>query len=332
MNRQMKVAIIGTGGWGTANALLLARLGHSVSLWGRNPDQVAQMRAQRANPQYLPGVALPGSVRLTADRAEAVADADIVAFAPPSRFFGDVCRSFAGLIGADTLAVSLTNGFCEKSHRRMSELAEAILGTRRVAVLSGPSHAEEVARGIPTAIVAAATSPETARTVQRVWNAPTFRVYTSDDPVGVEIGGAVKNIIAIAVGCSDGLGYGDNTRAALITRGLAEIARFAGACGAKPQTTAGLSGMGDLIVTCTSRHSRNRAVGERLGRGEAIADILASMKMVAEGVWNAHVVRAMAKRLGVSMPITDAVYRVCHKGLPVTDAITALMNRPLKDE
>lgn len=328
----MKIAVIGTGGWGTANAVLLSGLGHSVSLWGRNPDQVAQMRELRENQQYLPGVAIPESVRLTADRAEAVEGVDIVAFAPPSRFFADICTSFAGLIGADTLAVSLTKGFCEKSHRRMSELLGSILGTRRVVVLSGPSHAEEVARGIPTAIVAASTSLETAKTVQRAWNAPTFRVYTSDDPIGVEIGGAVKNIIAIAVGCSDGLGYGDNTRAALITRGLAEIARFAGACGAKPQTSAGLSGIGDLIVTCTSRHSRNRAVGERLGRGETIADILASMKMVAEGVWNAHVVRAMARDLGVSMPITDAVYSVCHEGLPVSDAITALMNRPLKDE
>ena len=328
----MKIAVIGTGGWGTANAVLLSGLGHSVSLWGRNPDQVAQMRELRENQQYLPGVAIPESVRLTSDSAEAVEGADIVAFASPSRFFADICTSFAGMIGQDTLTVSLTKGFCEKSHRRMSELLDSILGTRRVAVLSGPSHAEEVARGIPTAIVAASTSLETAKTVQRAWNAPAFRVYTSDDPAGVEIGGAVKNIIAIAVGCSDGLGYGDNTRAALITRGLAEIARFARAYGAKPQTTAGLSGMGDLIVTCTSKHSRNRAVGERLGRGEAIADILASMKMVAEGVWNAHVVRDMARDRGVSMPITDAVYSVCHEGLPVADAITALMNRPLKDE
>jgi glycerol-3-phosphate dehydrogenase (NAD(P)+) len=214
----------------------------------------------------------------------------------------------------------------------MSELIADALGTERVAVLSGPSHAEEVVRGIPTAIVAAARSPDDAKAVQRAWNSGAFRVYTSDDPVGVEVGGAVKNVIAIAVGCSDGLGYGDNTRAALITRGLAEISRFAHACGAKPHTASGLSGMGDLIVTCTSRHSRNRAVGERLGRGESIDGILSSMKMVAEGVWNSHVVKDMAGSLGVAMPITEAVYGVCHEGLSVHDAIASLMNRPLKDE
>lgn len=328
----MKIAVIGTGGWGTANAILLARNGHSVSLWGRSPDQVALMRESRTNPQYLPNAQIPGSVHITDDRAEAVASADIVAFAAPSRFFGDVCRSFAGLLPTNAIAVSLTKGFCEKTHRRMSELMAEAIGTDRVAVLSGPSHAEEVSKGIPTAIVAASGNAEVAKTVQAAWNGSMFRVYTSDDTVGVEIGGAVKNVIAVAVGCSDGLGFGDNTRAALITRGLAEIMRFAVVCGAKPLTVSGLSGMGDLIVTCTSRHSRNRSVGERLGKGEGINDILASMKMVAEGVWNAHVIREMSHSLGVSMPITDAVYGVCHAGMPVTNAISSLMNRPLKDE
>ena len=180
--------------------------------------------------------------------------------------------------------------------------------------------------------MAAAANIEDARTVQSIWNGPRFRVYASDDPVGVETGGAVKNVIAIAVGCSDGLGFGDNTRAALITRGLAEVSRFARASGARTDTVAGLSGTGDLIVTCTSRHSRNHSVGERLGKGEKIEDILNSMEMVAEGVWNAHVVRDRARELGVEMPITEIVYRVCHEGLGVADAITALMNRPLKDE
>lgn len=328
----MKIAVIGTGGWGTANAILLAKNGHSVTLWGRSEAQVALMRESRTNPQYLPNAEIPASIRLTADRAEAVADADIVAFASPSRFFGDVCRSFAGLLPDGAMAVSLTKGFCEKTHRRMSELLSEAVGTDRVAVLSGPSHAEEVSKGIPTAIVAASRHADVAKAVQVAWNGPTFRVYTSDDVVGVEVGGAVKNVIAVAVGCSDGLGFGDNTRAALITRGLAEMMRFAVRCGARPLTVSGLSGMGDLIVTCTSRHSRNRSVGERLGKGEGIADILASMKMVAEGVWNAHVVREMARNLGVSMPITDAVYGVCHAAMPVTDAIASLMNRPLKDE
>ena len=328
----MKIAVIGTGGWGTANAILLSGKGHDVSLWGRDPGTVEEMRRTRSNPVYLPGVTLPDSVQLTSDREEAVKDADIVAFAVPSRFLGDVCGSFAGLVGNDAIAVSLTKGFCERTHMRMSELMASRLGIGRVAVLSGPSHAEEVARGIPTAIVAAARSADDAKAVQRVWNSGAFRVYTSDDPIGVEVGGAVKNVIAIAVGCSDGLGYGDNTRAALITRGLAEISRFACACGANPGTASGLSGMGDLIVTCTSRHSRNRAVGERLGKGEGIEGILSSMKMVAEGVWNSHVVKSMAESLGVAMPITEAVYGVCHEGLSVQDAIASLMNRPLKDE
>jgi glycerol-3-phosphate dehydrogenase (NAD(P)+) len=261
-----------------------------------------------------------------------VAGAEIVVLASPSKFFGDVCASFAGSIAPDTLTVSLTKGLCERTHARMSELARTALGVRRIVVLSGPTHAEEVARGIPTTIVAASESLADAQAVQAVWNGPTFRLYTSDDPVGVELGGAVKNVIAIAVGCSDGLGFGDNTRAALITRGVAEVARFARACGAKAQTVSGLSGIGDLIVTCTSRHSRNHAVGERLGRGEKIADITASMQMVAEGVWNAHVVRDRARELGVEMPIVETVYRVCHEGLPVSDAIAALMGRPLKCE
>ena len=328
----MKIAIIGDGGWGTANALLLTGYGHEVSVWGASADHVADIARSRRNDRYLPGVELPPCIRWTADRATAVQDADMVVLATPSKYFGDVCASFAGLVPPDKLAVSLTKGFCEKTHARMSELARTALGVSRVAVLSGPTHAEEVARGIPTAIVAAADDLADARAVQDAWNGPAFRVYTSDDPVGVEVGGAVKNVIAIAVGCADGLGFGDNTRAALITRGQAEVARFARACGAKTETIAGLSGIGDLIVTCTSRHSRNRSVGERLGKGERIVDIVGSMQMVAEGVWNAHVVRDMARKLGVDMPITEVVYRVCHENMPVSDAIAALMNRPPRRE
>ena len=328
----MKITIIGDGGWGTANAILLAGYGHDVTVWGPFPDYVAEIAATHRNPRYLKDVAIPESIRWTADRAAAVKGAEIVVLASPSKFYGDVCASFKGLIAPETLVVSLTKGLCEKTHARMSELAQEILGLRRIVVLSGPTHAEEVSRGIPTTIVAASADGADAKRVQQIWNGPKFRVYTSDDPVGVETGGAVKNVIAIAVGCSDGLGFGDNTRAALITRGLAEVARFARAYGAKPQTVAGLSGIGDLIVTCTSRHSRNHAVGERLGRGEKIADITASMQMVAEGVWNAHVVRSLAQKLGVEMPITEVVYRVCYEDMPVAEAIETLMNRPLKGE
>lgn len=328
----MKITIIGDGGWGTATALLLNGYGHSVTIWGAFADYIEEMQRTRINQRYLPGVTLPNEIRLTANRAEAVSGAEVIVLAAPSKFYASVCESFKGMIAPETLTVSLTKGLCEKTHARMSELAESILGLKRIVVLSGPTHAEEVARGIPTTIVAASKNEVDAITVQKIWNGPTFRVYTSTDPVGVEFGGAVKNVIAVAVGASDGLGFGDNTRAALITRGLAEVKRFACACGADTQTLSGLAGIGDLIVTCTSRHSRNHSVGERLGRGEKMKDILASMQMVAEGVWNAHVIRNLAHELGVEMPITELVYRLCYEDLPASEAIALLMNRPMKAE
>ncbi len=328
----MKIAVIGDGGWGTATALLLHGYGHDVTVWGPFPDYIDEIRTTHLNPRYLKGVEVPEGIKWTADRAAAVEGAEIIVLALTSKFYGAVCESFRGLIAPDTLVVSLTKGLCEQTHVRMSELAQRILGIRRVVVLSGPSHAEEVARGIPTTVVAACTDLDAARRVQEVWSGPKFRVYTSDDPVGVEIGGATKNVIAVAVGASDGLGFGDNTRAALITRGLAEIARFAAALGAKPQTVYGLSGVGDLIVTCTSVHSRNHSVGERLGRGEKMADVLGSMQMVAEGVWNAKVIVGMARELGVEMPITELVCRLCYEDYPAQDAITTLMGRGLKGE
>ncbi len=327
----MRIFIIGDGGWGTANAILLAGYGHDVTVWGADAAYVEEIARTRANPRYLPGVEIPPSVKWTTAPADA-SGADIVVVASPSRYFGGVCSLFKDHIPARALVVSLTKGFCEKTHRRMSSLAEEALGRGRIVALSGPSHAEEVARGIPTAVVAAAADASDARLAQTVWNGPRFRVYASDDPVGVEVGGAVKNVIAIAVGASDGLGFGDNTRAALVTRGLAEVARLANALGAKPQTVFGLSGMGDLVVTCTSRHSRNRHVGERLGKGERLADIVGSMRMVAEGVGNAKVVCDIAKEHGVEMPITEIVCRICHEGFPAAEAIRILMNRPMKDE
>lgn len=329
--KSLKIFIAGDGGWGTANALLLAGYGHDVTVWGADAAYVREIARTRANPRYLPGVKLPDGIKWTTELSDA-AGADVVVFAAPSRYFKDVCSRFRSYIPADALVVSLAKGFCEQTHVRMTVLAEKALGRGRIVALSGPSHAEEVARGIPTAVVAAAKDVEDAKLVQGIWSGPVFRVYASDDPVGVEVGGAVKNVIALAVGVSDGLGFGDNTRAALITRGIAEVARFAGALGANPQTVFGLSGMGDLVVTCTSRHSRNRSVGERLGKGERLADIVGSMKMVAEGVWNAQVVRAMASELNVEMPITEVVCRLCHEGLPAKEAISILMNRPMKGE
>ena len=328
----MKIAVIGDGGWGTANALLLLGYGHDVTLWGAFPDYIEEQKRTRRNDRFLKGVALPESLRLTADRAEAVAGADVVVLAAPSKFFTSVVSGFKGLIKPGMLVVSITKGLCEKTNRRMTDLGEEILGTGPIVALAGPTHAEEVSRGIPTCIVAACRDPAKAKRVQEIWSGPKFRVYTSEDPVGVEIGGAVKNVLAIAVGCSDGMGFGDNTRAALITRGLVEMKRFVLAYGGTPETLAGLAGIGDLIVTCTSVHSRNHSVGERLGKGEKIADILGSMQMVAEGVWNSKVVHEIAARLGVDMPICELVYRLCYEDYDAHEAVAVMMGRSLKSE
>jgi glycerol-3-phosphate dehydrogenase (NAD(P)+) len=328
----MKISIIGDGGWGTAIGLLLHSYGHDVTLWGPFPEYLEEIRARHENTRFLPGVSVPDTLTWTADPEEATRNAELIVLATPSKFYKDVCEKFRGRISRHTLVVSLTKGLCEATHCRMSELAQEILGLQGIAVLSGPSHAEEVARKIPTAVVAASEDEALAKRVQKLFNGPLFRVYTSTDPLGVEIGGAVKNVIAIAVGASDGLGFGDNTRAALITRGLAEITRFGIALGASPNTFAGLSGVGDLIVTCTSRHSRNHSVGERLGKGEAIGTIVGGMKMVAEGVWNSKVIHTLGKTYGVTMPITDTVYGLCYEGLAAIDAVETLMTRDMKAE
>ena len=328
----MKIAVIGDGGWGTANALLLCGYGHDVTLWGAFPDYIEEQKRTRRNERFLKGVVLPDALKLTADREEAVKGAEVVVLAAPSKYFTSVVSVFKGLITPEMLVVSITKGLCERTNRRMTDLGEESLGTGPIVALAGPTHAEEVARGIPTAIVAACTDPEKAKRVQEIWSGPLFRVYTSPDPVGVEIGGAVKNVLAIAVGCSDGMGFGDNTRAALITRGLVEMKRFVLAYGGSEDTLNGLAGIGDLIVTCTSVHSRNHSVGERLGKGEKIGDILGSMQMVAEGVWNAKVVHEIAKRLGVEMPICELVYRLCYKDFNARDAVSAMMTRDLKSE
>lgn len=328
----MKIAVIGDGGWGTANAILLASYGHEVTVWGAFPDYIEEQKATRRNDRFLKGVVLPDALGLTADRAEAVDGADVVVLAPPSKYFASVLEGFKGLIRPEQLVVSLTKGLCESTNRRMTDIASEILGIEHIVALAGPTHAEEVSRGIPTAIVAASTDPAKAKRVQEIWSGPRFRVYTSADPVGVEIGGAVKNVIAIAVGCSDGMGFGDNTRAALITRALAEMKRFVLAYGGTPETLSGLAGIGDLIVTCTSVHSRNHSVGERLGRGEKIDDILGSMQMVAEGVWNSKVVHSLAEKLGVDMPICNLVYALCYEGFDAREAVTSMMTRELKSE
>ncbi len=325
--RDRRVAIVGDGGWGTALGLLLHEQGCEVTLWCPLAETLDAIRAGGENTRYLPEIPLPPTLRWTLDPAEAVDGAEVVVLAIPSRFFGTVCERFRGLVARDAACVSVAKGLCERTLRRMSCVAREALGVPEVAALSGPSHAEEVARGIPTAVVVAASDVVLAERLQACFGSARFRVYRSDDPVGVELGGAVKNVIAIAVGVSDGLGFGDNTRAALITRGLSEMTRLGVALGARPDTFSGLSGMGDLVVTCTSRHSRNRGVGERLGRGETLAHIQQGMAQVAEGVWNCRAALSLAAQQGVDLPISTQVAAVLSGAVRPREAVAALMER-----
>ena len=327
-----RICILGDGGWGTALALLLHQKGHAVKIWGAFPDYIEKIRAWRENKLYLPGVQLPHGVVLTADRAEAARDTDLFVLAVPTRYFRSVLTSFAGLLAAPSRVVSVAKGFDPETRERMTQVAASILPGARIAALSGPSHAEEVARGMPTAVVVASPLHEYAAEVQQIFGGARFRVYTSDDVIGVELGGAFKNVIAIATGISDGLGFGDNTRAALITRGMAEMSRLGIALGAKASTFAGLSGIGDLIVTCASKLSRNHAVGERLGSGETIDHILGTMKQIAEGVGNCAITRDIAAQAGVDAPINEQVYQVIYRQRNPLHAVEALMTRDSKPE
>ncbi len=327
----MKISVLGDGGWGTALALVLDRNGHEVTVWGAFPEVVAETRRSRENARYLPGVALPASVRWTSDRAEA-AGAELFVAAAPSKYARAVLESFASRLPERPHIVSVAKGFDPETCLRITEVAEELVPGVRVAVLSGPSHAEEVARGIPSAVAVASADPAEAELLQSLFNRREFRVYTTPDVVGVELGGAVKNVIAIAAGVADGMGYGDNTKAALVTRGLAEMTRLGVARGADPMTFSGLSGMGDLVVTCFSRHSRNRGVGERLGRGEAIADILGGMVQVAEGVPTAATTRVLARRHGVAVPIVDQVAAILHEAKDPREAVNDLLERDPRPE
>lgn len=327
----MKVTVIGDGGWGTALAMVLDSNGHDVTVWGPFPDALDQIRSNGENQTYLPGVPIPSSIQWTSDHAEAVRDAGLVVLVVPSRFYKPVVESFKPFISKHTLVVSATKGLDEETHERMSEVAEKILNCP-VAVLSGPSHAEEVARGVPCAVTVAARDHAMAEQIQQYFVNNTFRVYTLDDVIGVELGGALKNVIAVAAGISDGMGYGDNSKAALMTRGIAEITRLGVALGAKPETFIGLSGIGDLMVTCMSQHSRNRGVGERLGKGETLADIMAGMKMVAEGVWNCRAASELAAEHGIPVPITEQVNAVVHENKDPRQAVMDLMSRAPRPE
>jgi glycerol-3-phosphate dehydrogenase (NAD(P)+) len=328
------VAMLGAGSWGTALAIHLARAGHAVRLWARNPDVVAALSSDRAHRSH-PSIVFPAELTASADLAAACRDADAIVVACPSHAVRSMAGTFARHARPNALVVSTAKGIEVDSRLTMSAVLEQVLPDRlpaRVSVLSGPSFAREVAQGMPTAVTAAARNLSVAEELQRLFTGPTFRVYTSVDTVGVEIGGAVKNVIAVAAGVSDGLGFGSNTRAALITRGLAEISRLAIRLGADRATLAGLAGLGDLILTCTGDLSRNRQVGLALGRGQKLEAILAGMSEVAEGVRNTASVRELARSVEVEMPITEQMYLLLYEGKDPRQAVGDLMSRRLKHE
>jgi glycerol-3-phosphate dehydrogenase (NAD(P)+) len=326
------VCVLGNGGWGTALALIALKNGHDVRLWGIDADYVAETARTRTNPRYLPGVALPAHLVLTSDAAVAARGAHLLVSAVPTQYLRATMTAIASRLPAGVPVVSVTKGVENTTLRRPTEVLAETLGARPIAVLSGPSHAEEVARGGPTSVVVASADAALCATVQRVFGTDRMRIYATDDVVGVEYAAALKNVIAIAAGACDGLGLGDNAKAALITRGNAEITRLGRVLGARPETFAGLAGIGDLITTCTSRHGRNRAVGERLGRGETIAQILASMVQVAEGVRTAESIVQLARSKGVEMPICEQVQRIVAGSQRPEVAMQELMTRAPRPE
>jgi len=328
------VAVLGDGAWGTALALTLLSNGRKVRLWGPFPENLKLMAERHENVKFLPGVKLPEGLELESDIAAAVEGTGMLVLAAPSQYMrGTLERLKPRFDAKSQILVNIAKGIENESLKRMSELCAETLGPSRYVALSGPSHAEEVSRNVPTAVVAASKSQEDAKAVQEAFMNSSFRVYTSPDVCGVELGGAIKNVLAIAAGIIDGMGLGDNPKAALMTRGVAEMGRLGAALGGRKETFSGLSGIGDLIVTCVSRHSRNRHVGEELGRGKGIDEITASMGMVvAEGVKTAKSVKELAGKAGVETPICNEIYSIIYERKSPKAALYDLMTRKAKDE
>ncbi|MFN8667509.1 MAG: NAD(P)H-dependent glycerol-3-phosphate dehydrogenase [Gemmatimonadaceae bacterium] len=328
----MRAAVVGGGAWGSALAHLLAQGGHEVRLWAREEDVVEHINASHANPRFLAGATLDPRIRATGDLAQALAGAELVVYVAPSHVLRDVVRGAAGAVAGGALAVVATKGIERGSLALMTDVVRSELPQHAVVALSGPSFALEVARGMPTAVVAASHDAAAAATVQRALSSPVFRVYSNDDVTGVEVGGALKNVMAVATGIAEGVGLGLNSRAALITRGLAEMTRLGVALGARPETFAGLAGMGDLVLTCTGALSRNRAVGVEVGKGRPLHDVLAATESVAEGITTTESARALAEREGVDMPIVRAIARILFEQQAPRDALADLMGRELRPE
>ena len=329
----MKITILGGGAMATACAVLLSEQPeHTATIWARNAEYAAQMARDRENRRLLPGIPIPAGVQITSDIQAAVADAELLVASIPTAFLREALAAHRDVLSGGQPIVSVIKGIENETLLRPSQIITDVLGNDRVVVLAGPSHAEEIARRKPASLVAASNDPELAVLVQQAFSTDRFRVYTNTDIVGVELGGALKNVLAIAVGICDGLGYGDNAKAALMTRGLVEMTRFGTAFGAEPTTMFGLAGIGDLITTCVSGFSRNRHVGEELGRGRTLDEILADMTAVAEGVRTTRSVYGLAEKHDVDMPITREVYAVLFEGKDPEAATDSLMARPPRDE
>lgn len=327
-----KISVMGAGSWGTALAILLNNNGHQVILWSALGDEVALLCEKRENPAKLPGVKIPEGILITKDEKLAMDQPDVVILAVPSPFTRSTSKRLAPYVRQGQIIVNVAKGVEEKTLMTLSEIIEQEIPCANVCVLSGPSHAEEVSRGLPTTCVVSSHKRATAEYLQEIFMSPVFRVYTTPDILGVELGGALKNVIALAAGTADGLGYGDNTKAALITRGIAEIGRLGVKMGAKAETFAGLSGIGDLIVTCASVHSRNRKAGYLMGKGYTMKQAMDEVKMVVEGVYSAKAAKELAEKYEVEMPIVDEVNKILFEDKPAADAVIDLMLRDKKVE
>lgn len=327
-----KIAVLGAGSWGTALAMVLARNGHDVHIWARDPRQADAYRQSRENKKYLPGILFPEGLQVAGTIAAAVDQADIVLFSAPAQRFRNVLEQALPHLREEMILVNAAKGIEQKTLLRLSEIADELAPKLRYAALSGPSHAEEVGKAMPTTVVAAAKDIETAEAVQDVFMSENFRVYTNTDVTGVELGGALKNIIALGAGISDGMGFGDNAKAAMMTRGMTEMSRLGIRLGAEEKTFSGLTGMGDLIVTCTSMHSRNRRCGILIGEGKLPSEATKEVGMVVEGMFTTEAAYELACKYGVEMPITEAIYAVINEKIDARKAVTALMTRSKKHE
>lgn len=327
-----KISIIGAGSWGTALALLLHGNGHKVTVWSAIESEINMLKEKHEHVDKLPGVKLPEDMVFTFEDEEAAGEADLLVFAVPSPFVRSTAKRFAGKVRNGQIIVNVAKGIEETTLETLSEVIESEIPGANVAVLSGPSHAEEVGKGLPTTCVAGASDKKTAEFIQDIFMSPVFRVYISPDILGIELGGSLKNVIALAAGIADGLGYGDNTKAALITRGIAEITRLGIAMGGSRETFGGLSGIGDLIVTCASVHSRNRKAGMLIGQGCTMEEAIAEVKMVVEGIYSAKAAIQLAEKYQVSMPIIEQVNAVLFEGKKAGEAVKELMIRDKQTE